>query len=47
MVPMIQDMGVAMIPWSPLGRGLLTRPITEETTRMITDLWVHRPVIRR
>jgi aryl-alcohol dehydrogenase-like predicted oxidoreductase len=26
MIPLCQDMGVGIIPWSPLGRGMLTRP---------------------
>ena len=30
--------GIGSIPWSPLGRGLLTRPLSESTTRGKTDL---------
>lgn len=30
MIPLLQDMGVGMIPWSPLARGFLTRPIPKE-----------------
>ncbi|KAG8873897.1 hypothetical protein FRB98_008721 [Tulasnella sp. 332] len=33
MVPLLQDLGVGMIPWSPLGMGFLTRPIGELTGR--------------
>ncbi|KAG8991516.1 hypothetical protein FRB94_012448 [Tulasnella sp. JGI-2019a] len=34
MVPLIQDLGVGMIPWSPLAMGFLTRPInTAESIR--------------
>ncbi|HUG32421.1 MAG TPA: aldo/keto reductase [Acidimicrobiia bacterium] len=29
MAPLCRDMGVGMIPWSPLARGLLTRPRAE------------------
>src|ERR1700722_15447013 len=32
-----QMFGVGSIPWSPLGRGILTRPITEQTKRTGTD----------
>jgi len=40
MVPLLQDLGVGMIPWSPLARGFLTRDLREEaldTTRSRTD----------
>jgi len=37
MVPLLQDLGVGMIPWSPLARGFLTRPVHEQTTRANTD----------
>ena len=37
MMPLCQDMGVAVIPWSPLARGRLTRPWDEHTERMQTD----------
>ncbi|KAG8943118.1 hypothetical protein FRC04_003198 [Tulasnella sp. 424] len=33
MVPLLQDLGVGMIPWSPLARGFLTRSIKVETER--------------
>ncbi|KAG8873896.1 hypothetical protein FRB98_008720, partial [Tulasnella sp. 332] len=32
MVPLLQDLGVGMIPWSPLGAGFLTRPLDGEAT---------------
>jgi aryl-alcohol dehydrogenase-like predicted oxidoreductase len=37
MVPLLQDLGVGMIPWSPLARGFLTRPLNEETVRTGSD----------
>jgi len=40
MMPTLKHFGVGCIPWSPLARGLLTRPITDEgdqTTRGATD----------
>ncbi|KAG8904824.1 hypothetical protein FRC01_008588, partial [Tulasnella sp. 417] len=37
MVPLLQDMGVGMIPWSPLARGFLCRSIKEESYRAKTD----------
>lgn len=39
MVPQCLDMGVGLLPWSPLARGLLTRPRAEgeATTRGETD----------
>ncbi|KIO31981.1 hypothetical protein M407DRAFT_19004 [Tulasnella calospora MUT 4182] len=30
MVPLLQDLSVGMVPWSPLARGFLTRPIPKE-----------------
>ncbi len=35
--------GVGAIPWSPLARGVLTRPVSEQksTTRSQTDPWVN------
>lgn len=39
MTPLLQDLGVGMIPWSPLARGFLTRSIKEETQRGKTDLF--------
>ncbi|KAG9017565.1 hypothetical protein FRB90_000770 [Tulasnella sp. 427] len=37
MVPLLQDLGVGMIPWSPLARGFLTRKIAEDSVRGQTD----------
>lgn len=37
MFPTLKMFGVGSIPWSPLGRGLLTRPLGEQTTRTGTD----------
>ncbi|KAG8909640.1 hypothetical protein FRC00_009743, partial [Tulasnella sp. 408] len=37
MVPLLQDLGVGMIPWSPLARGFLTRSAKEESLRSQTD----------
>lgn len=37
MLPLCRDQGVAVIPWSPLARGKLTRDWEEETTRSQTD----------
>jgi len=37
MFPTLKHFNVGSIPWSPLGRGLLTRPITEQSTRGTTD----------
>jgi len=37
MIPLCQDLGVGVIPWSPLARGFLTRPVTDQTTRGNTD----------
>lgn len=42
MAPLLQDLGVGMIPWSPLARGFLTRPIEAETTRASSDMSVLR-----
>ncbi|CAE6469552.1 unnamed protein product [Rhizoctonia solani] len=41
MVPTLKMFGVGMIPWSPLARGLLTRPVSqsETTNRSQTDPW--------
>ncbi|CAE6525431.1 unnamed protein product [Rhizoctonia solani] len=41
MIPTLKMFGVGMIPWSPLARGLLTRPFNETTLRSETD-----PVIK-
>ncbi len=37
MLPLCQDQGVGVIPWSPLARGRLTRPWDAQTTRSETD----------
>ncbi len=37
MLPLCQDAGIAVIPWSPLARGRLTRPWDEKTPRIDTD----------
>jgi 1-deoxyxylulose-5-phosphate synthase len=39
MIPLCQDQGVAIIPWSPLARGRLTRPWDTTTSRSETDEW--------
>ena len=42
MLPLCADMGIGVIPWSPLARGRLTRPWSEETERTRTDEVGHR-----
>jgi len=37
MLPLCEDMGVGVIPWSPLARGLLTRDWAEQTKRSESD----------
>jgi 1-deoxyxylulose-5-phosphate synthase len=37
MLPICREEGVGVIPWSPLARGKLTRPVGEETLRSETD----------
>jgi aryl-alcohol dehydrogenase-like predicted oxidoreductase len=37
MVPLCLDLGVGILPWSPLGRGRLARPWGEHTPRIATD----------
>jgi len=37
MLPLCEDEGVGVIPWSPLARGRLARPRGEETVRSKTD----------
>lgn len=37
MLPLCADQGVAVIPWSPLARGRLTRPWDRSTARLETD----------
>ena len=36
-----QHFGVGSIPWSPLGRGLLTRPLDTNTVRLKSDGYVY------
>ncbi|SNB74536.1 Predicted oxidoreductase [Arboricoccus pini] len=42
MVPLCEDEGVGMIPWSPLARGRLARPWETETGRSRTDAVIGR-----
>ncbi|PFH46617.1 hypothetical protein AMATHDRAFT_7597 [Amanita thiersii Skay4041] len=37
MIPTLKHFGVGCIPWSPLARGLLTRPLSETSTRGQVD----------
>ncbi|MGA9345093.1 MAG: aldo/keto reductase [Nocardioidaceae bacterium] len=37
MLPLCEDMGIGVIPWSPLARGRLTRPWDESTDRSGQD----------
>jgi aryl-alcohol dehydrogenase-like predicted oxidoreductase len=37
MLPLCADQGIAVIPWSPLARGRLTRPWTQSTARQEGD----------
>ncbi|KAH9911937.1 aryl-alcohol dehydrogenase [Fomitopsis serialis] len=39
MFPTLKLFGVGAIPWSPLGRGVLTRPVSAQTNRGETDGW--------
>jgi len=39
MVPTLKLFGVGSIPWSPLARGALTRPLGERTIRADNDMW--------
>jgi aryl-alcohol dehydrogenase-like predicted oxidoreductase len=39
MLPLCRDEGIAVIPWSPLARGRLTRDFDEVTHRMETDAY--------
>jgi len=39
MNPLLKHMGVGIIPWSPIGRGVLTRPWGETTKRSEIDRW--------
>ena len=42
MLPLCHDMGVGVIPWSPLARGRLTRDWDETTARTETDAYGSR-----
>src|ERR1700748_3654286 len=43
MLPLCRDQGIAVIPWSPLARGRLTRPWQSESTkRLETDLFAKK-----
>ncbi|TFY51127.1 hypothetical protein EVG20_g11154 [Dentipellis fragilis] len=42
MFPTLKHFGVGSIPWSPLARGLLTRPLSESTKRGSTDFFISR-----
>ncbi|KAG6907918.1 hypothetical protein DXG01_006848 [Tephrocybe rancida] len=42
MFPTLKLFGVGAIPWSPLARGLLTRPLREQTLRGETDHFISR-----
>ena len=37
MIPFCADQGIAYLPWSPLARGRLTRPLAESSSRQETD----------
>jgi aryl-alcohol dehydrogenase-like predicted oxidoreductase len=37
MLPLCEDHGIAVIPWSPLARGRLTRPWTQSSVRQDGD----------
>ena len=37
MLPLCRDQGIGVIPWSPLARGILTRPWGSETARSQGD----------
>src|ERR1700722_11974763 len=37
MLPLCADQGIGSIPWSPLARGQLTRPWSEQTNRSKND----------
>jgi len=39
MLPLCRSEGVGVIPWSPLARGRLTRPVDEKTTRSESDMF--------
>ncbi|KAG8929143.1 hypothetical protein FRC02_005943 [Tulasnella sp. 418] len=43
-MPLLKDMGVGCIPWSPLARGFLTRSIDSNTVRNKTDGFLNEVV---
>ena len=40
MFPTLKQFGVGAIPWSPLARGRLTRPLTQQTKRGEVDRFI-------
>ncbi|WP_239341791.1 aldo/keto reductase, partial [Frankia sp. CiP3] len=44
MIPLCRDLGIGIIPWSPLARGLLTRTrnTAHATLRSTTDEYAHQ-----
>ncbi|KAJ3514791.1 hypothetical protein NLJ89_g2162 [Agrocybe chaxingu] len=42
MFPSLKHFGVGSIPWSPLARGLLTRPVSGQSKRGDTDWFISR-----
>ncbi|KAG8939933.1 hypothetical protein FRC03_005899 [Tulasnella sp. 419] len=38
-MPLLKDLGVGCIPWSPLARGFFTKDINAVSTRSKTDPW--------
>jgi versiconal hemiacetal acetate reductase len=48
MIPYCLDSGVGLIPWSPLGRGVLARPRNKEgTLRESTDDYLNALILKR
>ena len=43
MFPTLKHFGVGSIPWSPLARGLLTRPVDAESKRGAVDWYASPP----
>ena len=41
MQPTLDHFGVGCIPWSPLARGRLTRPLAEQTKRGEADIFIN------
>jgi aryl-alcohol dehydrogenase-like predicted oxidoreductase len=39
MIPFCEDQGIAVLPWSPLARGRLTRDWDETSTRQDSDVY--------